>query len=169
MGQDGRSAAAALNDDLRPTRKKRNCETRKSHKKRKIKIGIRTWKGRWKKKHFESRRKKESNNNNNNNKDDDQTSEPATPEKSGECMCVREKEISLFFSSPISISLFFSLFRCHRIETERRRGFFPHFSVSIFPIISPRPSLLSDAPFIFLFLCLSFFLDSICFCVFSFY
>merc|ERR1712157_578981 len=47
---------------------------------------------------FESRRKKESNNNNNNNKDDDQTSEPATPEKSGECMCVREKEISLFFS-----------------------------------------------------------------------
>merc|ERR1712003_469085 len=92
-------------------------------------------KGRWKKKHFESRRKKESNNNNNNNnnKDDDQTSEPATPEKSGEYMCVREKEISLFFS--------FSLFRCRRIETERRRGFFPHFSVSIFPIISPLCSL----------------------------
>merc|ERR1712198_781858 len=105
--QDGRPAAAALNDDLRPTRKKKN---------ERLKSESEPGKGRWKKKHFESRRKKESNNNNNNNKDDGTGD---TGEEWGIYMCEGKGNLSIFFFPYLYLSFFFSLFRCRRIETER--------------------------------------------------
>jgi len=62
-------------------------------------------KGRWKKKHFESRRKKESNNNNNNNKDDGTGD---TGEEWGIYMCEGKGNLSIFFFPYLYLSFFLS-------------------------------------------------------------